>query len=701
MMEQWRAGALQEVYQSNIVNHTKRGAFSDSIFTFDIEVSSGWINDYGYIHPFDECLNEDYYNTHEKVSLCYLWMFSFEDYVWYGRDLQEFKEVIDELSTLDPFAEKICYIHNASYEFVFLRNLYNKEFTKVFARNERKVMYFQLGEKNITFKCSYFLTNKSLALWGKDIGVEKAVGDLDYNKEFRTPLTPLTERELYYGEMDLRVMIAGLRIYREQYKYLYNIPLTATGEPRRDMVNAADFGLKCKMTRLQPQNMEEYLRSRYIFYGGDVHGLVSIIGKVLKNVLSIDLTSDYPAHLLCKYPMQPFKKNITNIISNTDEYAYIIHLRGKRMKSKYIQHYLSTSRLTLLKGGYGENIKADNGRVISCGKFEMWMTELDYETFLKMYDVKDLEIVESWYSKKNYLPKYFIETILDYYEKKTKLKGVTSEDGSIEQLYMKSKAKLNALYGMVCTNPVHDEIDFVDGNFVEVDKTAQEQIADILDQQFKNFGFYNIGVWCTAYARKELWDAILAVHESGSKVYYNDTDSVKVPEKTDLSYFYKRNKEIEEMTRECCKHYNIDPDRCAPEDIKGKKHPLGVWDFDDGHYSEMVVLGCKRYAYRDKKDGKLHVTVSGVPKKGGAEALHDDITRFKDGFVWEYPDINKLIPTYLDGTQREFTYKGYHSTFKYGINLRPSSYSLDMNDSFLDIVEYYLNKDGLDPWKEV
>lgn len=700
-MEPWSAEKFKARFTPNPIKY-KKTIMSNSVYAFDIEVSSGWINDYGYIHGFDECLNDEYYNTHEKVSLPYMAMFGYSpepgiEWVYYVRDFKEVKEIFKIVKECEKMPWH-CFVHNLSYEFVFLRNLYNDDIEAMFARSTRSIIYFNIPSAEVTMRCSYLLTNKSLSLWGSEVGIPKMVGDLDYHI-WRTPNTPLSFQEFGYCEHDITIMLAGLHKYRKEYGNIGNIPLTSTGEVRRDMHAACSYSNKIKMTALQPQNMEEYRRSKYLFFGGDVHGYLEIIGKVLKDMESWDLTSDYPFHLLLKYPMTPFRKNISNKITNTDEFAYQIHLRGKSMVSKSKQHYLSSSRFTIYHGGYAKGMTCDNGRVVAItGGFECWMTELDYEIFQEMYDIEGLEIIESWYSKKNYLPKYYIEAILDYYEKKTTLKGVSSEDGSLEELYTKSKNKLNSMYGMVCTALIHEEITF-DGDWQEVNRTGGDQLREILDHPYKNFGFFNIGVWCTAYARWELWKGIQAVHASGSFVAYFDTDSVKVPKNTDMSYFIKRNQEIIELGKKCLQHYKIPLERLAPKDIKGKEHPLGVWDFNDGHYSEMKVLGCKRYAYRDKKDGKLHVTVAGVPKKGGAKALHDDINRFRDGMTWDYPDINKVMPFYLDGSngsyQREFISEGYHSTFKYGINMRPTSYTLDSHKSFEDALEYYMTKEGI------
>ena len=69
-------------------------------------------------------------------------------------------------------------------------------------------------------------------------------------------------------------------------------------------------------------------------------------------------------------------------------------------------------------------------------------------------------------------------------------------------------------------------------------------------------------------------------------------------------------KKIEDVS----KTLEIDIERFMPKDTKGKKHPLGVFE-KDAEYSQFITQGAKKYAYIDKKDYKIHITVSGIPKK--------------------------------------------------------------------------------------
>lgn len=214
--------------------------YSDDIFVFDLEASSGWINDYGYIITFDECLGEEWYNHHEKLAIPYIWQFGYNDKYYYKRELTDFIQVLEDLRAVDD-SWKIIYIHNASYEWQWLLNICKDDISRIFARQERKLMYWEMEKYHIQIRCSYFLTNKSLALWGETLGIKKRIGLLDYNADFRTPLTPLTAEEFEYCEYDLRIMTAGLLQYRKEYEHLHNIPYTSTGEVRRDVKRGCKY----------------------------------------------------------------------------------------------------------------------------------------------------------------------------------------------------------------------------------------------------------------------------------------------------------------------------------------------------------------------------------------------------------------------------------------------------------------------------
>ena len=174
--------------------------YCNSIFTFDIEVTSAWLENEKVI-PYRKGEDSEYWNGLQALALPYIWQFSCDGEVYYGREFRDFKKLLDDLP---KDCEIIRWVHNLRYEFMFLCNILT--WASIFARSPHKPIKCSPKEyPNIFFRCSYFLTRLSLSNWGKQIGLPKAVGDLDYEK-LRTPLTPMTETELGYCERDCLVV---------------------------------------------------------------------------------------------------------------------------------------------------------------------------------------------------------------------------------------------------------------------------------------------------------------------------------------------------------------------------------------------------------------------------------------------------------------------------------------------------------------
>ena len=88
-------------------------------------------------------------------------MFSINDTVYYGRTWQEFKNFLCRLDYYNP-NKKIVYVHNLSFEFQYLKGVFN--FKDVLARKVHKVMKCEFEDYNIELRCSYILSNSALFL---------------------------------------------------------------------------------------------------------------------------------------------------------------------------------------------------------------------------------------------------------------------------------------------------------------------------------------------------------------------------------------------------------------------------------------------------------------------------------------------------------------------------------------------------------
>ena len=139
-----------------------------------------------------------------EQSVMYLWQFALgkEDCV-IGRTWDDFKFFVAQLREHIPEKLKLCtYVHNLSYEFQFLRGIFDFQIEDVFAVERRKVVKANL-ENILELRCSYILTNMSLAEATQKYDVEhKKLKDFEYTEK-RYPWTPLTDKEIEYGVNDV------------------------------------------------------------------------------------------------------------------------------------------------------------------------------------------------------------------------------------------------------------------------------------------------------------------------------------------------------------------------------------------------------------------------------------------------------------------------------------------------------------------
>ena len=117
--------------------------------------------------------------------------------------------------------------------------------------------------------------------------------------------------------------------------------------------------------------------------------------------------------------MSGFKKcNIKRAENMLSRFAYILVVKFRNIKSKYYNNFISFSKCRSIKNG-----RYDNGRVVSADELTITLTDIDFKIILESYS-GTYEILESYSSLYKYLPKTFIDFILEKYVVKTKLKNV-------------------------------------------------------------------------------------------------------------------------------------------------------------------------------------------------------------------------------------------------------------------------------------
>lgn len=581
-----------------------------------------------------------FYKDNKKYACMYLWGICIDGSSIYGRTWAELSHVLIKLKerfNIDCRNRLIVYVHNLGYEFQFIRKRFN--WVKVFSIKNRRPVY-ALSTLGVEFRCSYFLSNFSLAYIGDNLlvnyPVKKAVGDLDYYK-IRHYLTPVTKTEVGYQICDAQVVCAYIQEKIESDGGIQNIPLTNTGYVRNYCRNSC-FGAgfenskkvlaeyRTLMKKLQITSEQEYDQLKAAFAGGFTHASPLHSGRVLKNVTSIDRTSAYPFEMLSKkFPMS--KGTYLGTISEEDAkffmryYCCLFTIRLWGISSIFEpDNYISISRCSKKS----EDFIDQNGRLVEASYVQLTITEQDFEIIDRTYEWDKIEFCSFRIYERGYLPKDLIMAVLHFYNGKTSLKDVA--DKVVE--YMVLKNMLNASYGMMVTSIIRDENVYENDEWETIKADVVSQLTDY-NQNFQRFLFYAWGVWVTAYARNSLWKGIL---EFGEDYVYADTDSIKALNFSNHEDWVEiANFNCQTAISNMCRHYNIPISYAVPKTKKGVPKHLGVWE-NEGTYVTFKTIGAKRYMY-EYDDGHMTFTVSGLNKNVAMPYL-----------LWEYSNISQLIP---------------------------------------------------------
>lgn len=652
----------------------------DNIFTFDTETTSVFIFP-DRIEKFNFKNPPEYYRDATPAGYLYIWMFSVNNKVFYGRRGEDFTSFLHLVSEALEKIRFIVYVHNLPFDFQFLRN-YITDF-EVFARSPRQPLTAYSPTFNVEFRDSLALTNCKLeklpAIF--ELPVKKQTGLLDYNV-IRHSSTPLTKEELKYCEYDCLVLYHLICKFKGIYGSVAKIPLTQTGIVRKECqkLYQKNSAYHAHIRQIYPKTAGLFYFIMRAFWGGYTHANYLYIGEILKDIDSWDITSSYPFVMLSeKYPQSPWVKSHVSDFKNLDtkNFCYILDITFTNLNSKTYNHFLSRSKCYNLY-----KCVTDNGRIVSAERVRVFCTNVDLDIIRKTYKFTDYKINKAVRSKLGYLDRDFLLKILELYGLKTKLKNVAGKNLD----YQLSKQKLNSLYGMSVTNLIKDDFKFDNNAWEDVRQLTDNEVTDKLQEISKSFATFltpSYGIFVTAYARHNLWENIIKLDKD---VVYSDTDSVKFIGKHDDVISAYNKKAIKKLKKAMVEN-DIDLSLIEPKDPKGVSHVLGVFEHD-GHYDRFVTLGAKKYSYEIK--GEVYLTLSGVNSSTGAKGL-EKLENFKKGFLFDYKSAGKHLVSYNDN-QPPVTLVDEYGVVEtrcdlYGVNLRPNIYSLGVDPEF---EHYYL-----------
>lgn len=688
----------------------------DKFWTFDIETTTLFTG----------------FDNGQPIRNAIIWSSQFYDGVDYIQTRNLFDTIkrlklIEEDNKDNPY-KIVVFVHNLSYEFQFIKDFF--EFEKILCTSTRKIIAAETEQ--IVFRCSYFLSNQNLDNFLKNENVPEKYRktNMDYLVR-RFPWTELTEEEKVYCANDVIGLHIALdhRISQCHNEDINNLPLTSTGYVRKACRKAVNSN-KNNRYRFKKERLdkETFLMCHSAFRGGNTHANRLYVNKVLHNLGQEDVRSEYPAMLLLfDYPtkffdMKPFKQNeFDYYLKNHKKWAMLIKVVWKNIRLKDPDAtpvpYLSTSKCDHLafnyskkdskaKKKYKKSLQVDNGRVLEAAYLETIITEEDYLTIKDQYIWQEEKITQVKVSKKKPIPKELREQILKFFYDKTTLKQDEDDpdfDLDIAYNYARSKELLNGIYGMHVTNPCKEDFTFnPETHEVESTMRDEEELLNEYYESFSSFLSYQVGIWCTSYARAWLQRGMnLCIREEKqsdgkikkiSDLIYCDTDSCKYINKAlHKPKFVKLNKEIEKLAEK----------RKAYIDYNGKRYYLGVWESDPDAL-EFKTFGAKKYMYsymKKEKDGSVHkeykITISGVNKKKGKECIEEAI---KKGKIKDFFDIKKgfcfhgikTTSCYMDHTKiHEYEVDGRKVYYASNIAMYPNSYTLGLTYEFEILLDKY------------
>ena len=607
-----------------------------------------------------------------EQAVMYIWQFQFgPDITVIGRTWDEFISFFENVAMrLEGICWMVVYVHNLSYEFSFLKGIYDFQPEDVFCTDARKVLKCDMMNC-IEFRCSYYLSNMSLDAFLKKYNVPNKKLSYDYSR-IRYPWTELNDNELAYCINDVQGLVQALTIQmRADSDDLQTIPLTSTGYVRRDVKKAMRQYNHVQLYNMLP-DPDVYQLLREAFRGGDTLSNRWMTDQIIENVQSVDIVSSYPASMLMdRFPMSRFYRRRTedfNRIYNSHYYAMLFRVSFTDIEVKEMTEghlYLSRDKCRdIYRGTFV------NGRILRADYLETTITDIDFEIICRRYCWKEMIITELYCSKYRKLPVMFRNVIRQYYKVKTELKGC-DESGDDYLYYMKNKEKLNSSYGMTVEDPAKDTIEYRNGEFIPKDEDLRHLI---LKHNHVAFLSYAWGVWTTCWSRKRLADGIDIVTRGGEEpmnFIYSDTDSIKFIGDPDFTEY---NSKIEKLAIES---------GAIATDRNGEVHFMGVYESEGYRLpNRFKTMGAKKYVLEDEHK-KLHITIAGVDKKTGGDELKI-LENFIEGFIFRKAGGTESV--FNDNIDMIIEREGHKLRITDNVVIRDSTYTLGLTEEYRRIL---------------
>lgn len=573
------------------------------------------------------------------------------------------------------------FVHNLPWDWQFLRRFFFRDFGNPKSQLNVKSHYpiSIKFENGMILRDSLILAGVSLETWANNLDVEhkkvKECWNYDLIRDQKT-FDPSYE-ELLYIEHDTLAGVECLnKLADNLHDTVISLPYTNTGIVRRHIRKIGrDVYAKQNTFNRQLTTYSEQQILECVYHGGFTHANRHCTGYIYNRVKCKDFKSSYPYSMLTvKAPCESFYHMSKNLpiekIINDDKYSYIFRLvlinpilRDYNYPMPVLQAYKCISMVDPI---------IDNGRILAADLVEIQTNEIDAKLIYQIYKADEILCFDIMAARKDYIPRWYRDAVFEVFKEKCEMEYQIKVKGEGDKsLYNLIKARLNSLYGMCVTKPVKEDIIEVyedeeghpSGDYYISDDDMKKKFDKYLKDR-NNILPYVWGIYVTSESMYRLFELSKCIDDINRHWLYSDTDSI---------YSDAWNEDRLNQFNENIKNKLISAGY-GPVIIEDRTYWIGTAE-DDGDYDEFITQGSKRYAF--KKNGKIGITVAGVPKKNGGYCLRS-LDQFEEGFKFYGQGTGKKTHTYL---YHDIDIDENGNEYADSIDLTENDYTLSVVDS--------------------
>lgn len=544
-------------------------------------------------------------------------------------------------NSIDDFFDFCCeskgnlkiWFHNLKFDSAFLLDyLFTHSFEHIKSSKEKRDFTFttlitDMGQfysievyfsvkghkvKKVTFYDSLKILNFSVDKVAKGFNLPISKLKIDYN-EYRPIGHQLTQQEIDYIRNDVEIMARALSIMFDEGLNRMTIASDAMKYFKDNFV-----GFRKKFPRL-PDDVDSAIRKSY--RGGFTYVNEVWKEKSVGKGIVLDVNSLYP---FCMTKPLPYSwpqlyegkyeedKNYPLYIQN---FSCVFDIKEGKIPTIQLKNNLSFIP--------NEYVKSSKGEIVN-----MTLTKPDFELFMEHYNVRHITYHKGWKFKAS--DQYFSEYINHWIEQKIK----ASKEGNAPQRQI-AKLMLNSLYGrFAISGKARQKSPYLNSEGV---------LKFVLEEEEQRETVYlPAAAFVTSYGRERTIKTSEIIREytfnkyGEDRYFYSDTDSI---------------------------HANL-----SPEDLEDLKDIIHIDDYELGAWAKEAeftrAMYIRQKCYIEEIDGKVNVTVAGLPKYLAPLVTFDN---FKKGFTTEGMTKEEMIQIAIEnGATKEEIEKLHHKfTYKY------------------------------------